>query len=184
MMMNEDEILHAVDDILNNLDNTDVTYRVIKQELMARYDEHLIDAYKARIKEFLMRKISESLNLTTEIQGLPLEDDDEIITRNNGRGFHALVQLSPALEDLLGESHLSRPEVIKRIWRYIKANNLQDPMDRRFILCDEKLYNIFKKRRVNIFRMQQPLSAMMKNIKDLQDMRYDVCFHILFEEFC
>ncbi|KAG0164606.1 hypothetical protein DFQ30_009714, partial [Apophysomyces sp. BC1015] len=54
---------------------------------------------------------------------------------------------------------LSRPEIVKKLWKYIKGNDLQDPADRRFILCDEKLKTIFDQDRVNSFGMNRDLSA-------------------------
>ncbi|KAK7406587.1 hypothetical protein VNO78_08215 [Psophocarpus tetragonolobus] len=60
-------------------------------------------------------------------------------------GFLAPLQLSDALVNFLGtgESELSRTDVIKRMWDYIKGNNLQDPSDKRKIICDEKLKELF-----------------------------------------
>ncbi|KAF3438906.1 hypothetical protein FNV43_RR17181 [Rhamnella rubrinervis] len=60
-------------------------------------------------------------------------------------GFLAPLQLSDALVKFLGtgESALSRADVIKRMWDYIKQNNLHDPSDKRRILCDEKLKELF-----------------------------------------
>jgi upstream activation factor subunit UAF30 len=43
----------------------------------------------------------------------------------SGKGFLAPLQLSDALSKFLGESELSRSDVIKRMWDYIKGNNLQ-----------------------------------------------------------
>lgn len=39
---------------------------------------------------------------------------------------------------------MSRSDVVKRMWEYIKANNLQDPSDRRKIICDEKLKDLLQ----------------------------------------
>ncbi|KAI9088910.1 hypothetical protein K1719_029189 [Acacia pycnantha] len=60
-------------------------------------------------------------------------------------GFLAPLQLSDALVNFLGtgENALSRASVIKRMWDYIKGNNLQDPSDKRKIICDEKLKELF-----------------------------------------
>ncbi|KAG2236261.1 hypothetical protein INT48_008621 [Thamnidium elegans] len=68
---------------------------------------------------------------------------------------------APAEQDIImeGATELSRPEIVKRLWNYIKSNQLQDPADRRFILCDEKLKSIFQKDRVNSFGMNRDLSA-------------------------
>ncbi|XP_074308756.1 uncharacterized protein LOC141643474 isoform X2 [Silene latifolia] len=56
-------------------------------------------------------------------------------------GFLAPLPLSDTLIRFLGtgETALTRPEVIKRVWKYIKNNRLQDPLSRKTILCDEKL---------------------------------------------
>ncbi|XP_058777949.1 upstream activation factor subunit UAF30-like [Vicia villosa] len=77
------------------------------------------------------------------------EDDDEPKGKEkrqkggSGKGFLAPLQLSDALAKFLGESELSRSDVIKRMWDYIKGNNLQDPSDKRQIICDEKLKELF-----------------------------------------
>ncbi|KAL5099320.1 hypothetical protein RYX36_003647 [Vicia faba] len=61
----------------------------------------------------------------------------------SGKGLLVPLQLSDALAKFLGESELSRSEVIKRMWDYIKGNNLQDPSNKRQIICDEKLKELF-----------------------------------------
>ena len=53
---------------------------------------------------------------------------------------------------------MSRPDIVKRLWKYIKDNDLQDPADRRFILCDDKLKTIFEQDRINSFGMNRDLS--------------------------
>ncbi|KAJ6682039.1 SWI/SNF-RELATED MATRIX-ASSOCIATED ACTIN-DEPENDENT REGULATOR OF CHROMATIN SUBFAMILY D [Salix koriyanagi] len=61
--------------------------------------------------------------------------------KRGNSGFLAPLQLSDALIKFLGtgESTLSRSDVVKRMWEYIKQNNLQDPSDKRRVLCDLKL---------------------------------------------
>ncbi|KAI8333999.1 hypothetical protein BC941DRAFT_433559 [Chlamydoabsidia padenii] len=74
-------------------------------------------------------------------------------------GLNKPLILSAALSALMdGEPELSRPEIVKRLWKYIKGNDLQDPKDRRYILCDEKLRAIFHVDRVNSFGMNRDLS--------------------------
>ncbi|KAK9064868.1 hypothetical protein SSX86_016250 [Deinandra increscens subsp. villosa] len=62
-----------------------------------------------------------------------------------GGGLMAPIPLSEALVKFLGtgENTLARSDVVKRIWAYIKQNNLQDPSDKRRILCDDKLKELF-----------------------------------------
>lgn len=49
--------------------------------------------------------------------------------------------------------------MVQKLWKYIKGNDLQDPADRRFILCDAKLKKIFDQDRINSFGMNKDLSA-------------------------
>lgn len=64
---------------------------------------------------------------------------------------------------------------MKRLWNYIKSNDLQDPADRRFILCDEKLKAIFHQDRVNSFGMNRDLSAhLTKKEVNLEPLLIDI----------
>jgi len=51
--------------------------------------------------------------------------------------------LSPELSDLIGVEQCSRPEVVKKIWEYIKGNQLQDAKNKRLIHPDSKLAKVF-----------------------------------------
>lgn len=76
-------------------------------------------------------------------------------------GFLAPITLSEALVKFLGtgENALPRSDVVKRIWDYIKKNNLQDPSDKRRILCDEKLKELFDVDTFNGFSVSKLLTA-------------------------
>ena len=71
--------------------------------------------------------------------------------------------LASPLAELLGESSMLRTEVTKRIWKYIKDHDLQDPSDRRYILCDDRLREIFNQDRISAFKIQTPLSQVLSN---------------------
>ncbi|KAK7397650.1 hypothetical protein QQX98_012976 [Neonectria punicea] len=77
--------------------------------------------------------------------------------RKAGGGFMKPFNLSPALSELTGETQLSRPQVVKKLWEHIKANELQDPKDKRQILCDEKMQAVFKQAKVDMFRMNKDI---------------------------
>lgn len=80
-------------------------------------------------------------------------------------GFQKPFNLSYALAELCGEQQLSRPQVVKKIWEHIKANNLQDPSDKRQIICDEKMQAVFKQNRVQMFSMNKMLGAQLYPIE-------------------
>ena len=48
---------------------------------------------------------------------------------------------------------LYRTEVTKRLWAFIKKNDLQNPANKRNILCDEKLKAVMGKGEVTMFEM-------------------------------
>jgi upstream activation factor subunit UAF30 len=76
-----------------------------------------------------------------------------------GTGFNKPLTPSPELAAVIGSAPLSRTEVTKKIWEYIKANNLQDAANKRNINADAKLKPIFGKPQVTMFEMTKLLSA-------------------------
>lgn len=69
-------------------------------------------------------------------------------------GIAMPVKLSAQLSEIVGAKELSRGELTKRIWDYIKKNGLQDKVDRRQINADAKLKVIFGgKTAVSMFEM-------------------------------
>ncbi|KAJ5493443.1 hypothetical protein N7539_002189 [Penicillium diatomitis] len=82
---------------------------------------------------------------------------------NRSGGFHKPLNLSPPLSALLGETTLSRPQTVKRVWQYIRENELQDPSDRRQIRCDDAMRAVFKQDRVHMFTMTKILNQNLYN---------------------
>ncbi|KAG6302549.1 hypothetical protein E4U09_002616 [Claviceps aff. purpurea] len=83
--------------------------------------------------------------------------DSVVKKRKAGGGFQKPFNLSETLSELCGETQLSRPQVVKRLWEHIKANDLQDPSDKRQILCDAKMLAVFKQARVDMFKMNKDI---------------------------
>ena len=69
---------------------------------------------------------------------------------------------SAELAAVIGASPLPRTEVTKKIWDYIKKNNLQDPANKRMINADEKLKKVFGKGQVSMFEMTKIISQHLK----------------------
>ena len=66
---------------------------------------------------------------------------------------------STALSAVVGATALPRTEVVKKLWAYIKKNNLQDPKNKRNIKADEKLKPVFGgKATVSMFEMTKLVS--------------------------
>jgi upstream activation factor subunit UAF30 len=70
---------------------------------------------------------------------------------------------SPDLAAVIGSKPLSRGQVVKALWVYIKANKLQDAKNKRMINADAKLKPIFGgKSQVSMFEMAKHLSNHLK----------------------
>lgn len=76
-------------------------------------------------------------------------------------GFLAPLPLSDTLIRFLGtgETALTRADVIKRVWEYIKDNDLQDPYEKKTVICDEKLKELFNVDSFHGFTVSKLLSA-------------------------
>jgi len=68
---------------------------------------------------------------------------------------------SPALAAVIGAKAQPRTEVTKKVWDYIKANKLQDNVNRRNINADAKLRPIFGKAQVSMFEMTKLISKQL-----------------------
>ena len=74
--------------------------------------------------------------------------------RKPNAAFMKPVQPDAALSEIVGSKPLPRTELTKKLWAYIKKNNLQDKKNRRMIHADESLKPVFGgKATVNMFEM-------------------------------
>ncbi len=62
-------------------------------------------------------------------------------------------QPSAELAAVIGAEPVARPQVMKKLWDYIKANGLQDAKDKRSINADAKLLAVFGKPQVTMFEL-------------------------------
>ena len=60
---------------------------------------------------------------------------------------------STALAAVIGPEAVARPQVIKKLWDYIKAHGLQDAANKRNINADDKLLAVFGKPQVTMFEL-------------------------------
>src|SRR4051795_1057424 len=72
------------------------------------------------------------------------------------------LQPSQELAAVVGSDPLPRPEVVSKVWDYIKKNNLQNPQNKREIKADDKLEKVFGKKSVTMFEMNKHLAQHLK----------------------
>ena len=73
--------------------------------------------------------------------------------RTPNAAFMKALSLSPALAAVVGDKPLPRTEIVSKLWTYIKANKLQDSINKRMINADAKLKAVFGKAQVSMFEM-------------------------------
>jgi len=79
--------------------------------------------------------------------------------RTPNAAFMKPVTPSAALSAVVGATPIPRTEVTKKVWDYIKKNNLQDAANRRMINADDKLKPIFAgKKQVSMFELTKVFS--------------------------
>ncbi len=78
-------------------------------------------------------------------------------TKTNS-AFMKPLKPSAVLAAVVGSEPLARSEVVKKLWDYIKANNLQNPANKREIISDAKLKPIFGADKVTMFEMNKLLA--------------------------
>ncbi|KAJ8900883.1 hypothetical protein NDN08_000182 [Rhodosorus marinus] len=81
-----------------------------------------------------------------------------------GGGLTKPMKLSEEMAFVCEADILSRTEVVKAIWVYIRKNNLKDPSDGRKIICDARLQDVFGESRVGIFEMHKYIGRHLTNL--------------------
>ncbi|MBX2944916.1 MAG: hypothetical protein KF725_03695 [Cyclobacteriaceae bacterium] len=70
---------------------------------------------------------------------------------------------SDALAAVIGNKPAARTEIVKKIWDYIKANGLQDTVNKRMINADAKLKVVFGgKNQISMFELAKVVNSNVK----------------------
>ncbi|MEO8946724.1 MAG: SWIB/MDM2 domain-containing protein [Gemmatimonadaceae bacterium] len=84
--------------------------------------------------------------------------------RKPNAAFMKAMTPSPELAAVVGSKPMPRTEITKKLWVYIKKNNLQDPKERRMINADDNLRAVFNgKKQVSMFDMTKLVNKHLKD---------------------
>ena len=79
--------------------------------------------------------------------------------RKPNPAFMKPMNISESLAVIVGGNPISRTEVVKKLWAYIKKNKLQDTENKRNINADDNLKAVFEgKSTVTMFEMTKLVS--------------------------
>eukprot|EP00516_Mucochytrium_quahogii_P004726 CAMPEP_0203744712 /NCGR_PEP_ID=MMETSP0098-20131031/693_1 /ASSEMBLY_ACC=CAM_ASM_000208 /TAXON_ID=96639 /ORGANISM=" , Strain NY0313808BC1" /LENGTH=93 /DNA_ID=CAMNT_0050632303 /DNA_START=377 /DNA_END=658 /DNA_ORIENTATION=- len=85
------------------------------------------------------------------------------ISKNN---YHLSYELFEVIDTATG----TRADVVKGIWAYIKHHKLQNPENRREIICDYKLRQLFVQDKVGMFEMNKLVQRhILQRVIELDD---------------
>lgn len=83
--------------------------------------------------------------------------------RKPNAAFMAPLTPSATLAEVVGSKPIPRTEIVKKIWDYIKKNNLQDKKNRRMINADAKLKPMFgNKDQISMFELAKVVNKHVK----------------------
>ncbi|NGX50527.1 MAG: DNA topoisomerase 1 [Chlamydiae bacterium] len=111
-------------------------------DLQVKYRDYPKTAYVKRAKKSTKKGAAKKTTKTTTKKTTKRATKKKAAkktTKTRGN----LLPLSPELAAVVGAKELTRGEVMKKIWEYIKAENLQDPNNKRRIIPDKKLEKVF-----------------------------------------
>ncbi|KAM0887117.1 hypothetical protein ACQ4PT_029263 [Festuca glaucescens] len=78
--------------------------------------------------------------------------------RGGPGGLNKVCAISPELQAVVGDTAMSRTQIVKQLWAYIRQNNLQDPDDKRKIICNDELRIVFETDATDMFKMNKLLA--------------------------
>lgn len=87
---------------------------------------------------------------------------NNVAAKKANAAFMKPLQPSEALSKVVGSKALPRTQVVKKLWEYIKKNDLQDKKNKRNINADANLKPIFGKAQVSMFEMTKLVSKHLK----------------------
>ncbi|KAG2159107.1 uncharacterized protein EDB93DRAFT_444873 [Suillus bovinus] len=131
--------------------------RKLASELNSRSRRGASNGVSATPKKRKTKKSAAIVDSGAEDEG---EDDEKPKKKRSGGargGFAKEYILSEPLSVVVGVDKLSRPQVVKRLWEYIRGHELQNPSNRREIMCDDNMRAVFGTEKVDMFRMNKVL---------------------------
>lgn len=151
---------------------------VRKDEMMKRdqeYNKLIEEAKKGKTKKATTSSTKRSLKTETDKKVKKAKKEKVKKTKKKSEKSKEpshtgiatrMLHLSRPLSEIVHADQLPRTQVVKGVWEYIKEHNLQNPNDRREIICDEKMQKVFGKS-TTMFKMNKQLVDHMYNADEI-----------------
>lgn len=146
---------------------------VVKRKNTKKASSNVESDMASNIKSSRRAAASKAINQitkTSESRGRHLKKKVKDPNADNSGKFGPMTKLcyiSPELQQVTKDQWMKRCDVVKVLWDYIKENNLKDPKNGQFIICDTVFESIFKKNRVKAFGMAKFLTKHIIGTSDM-----------------
>lgn len=94
--------------------------------------------------------------------------------RGGPGGLNKICGVSPELQAIVGEPTMARTEIVKQLWAYIRRNDLQDPNNKRKIICNDELRLVFETDCTDMFKMNKLLAKHIRPLEPTKDSNRDL----------
>jgi upstream activation factor subunit UAF30 len=97
--------------------------------------------------------------------GLTKKDKEVVValTPRPSASMRKSVTPNARLAAVIGAGGVTRADLTKKVWAYIKRNGLQDQKNKRMINSDERLRSVFDgKKQVSMFEMTKLVNRQLK----------------------
>ncbi|WCJ28130.1 SWIB complex BAF60b domain-containing protein [Euphorbia peplus] len=134
-------------------------HHVFPQDLNFRQPQPLPSPQKKQQQPQPPPSVSQSVTIAVPSDLTPKESAPVGTKRRGGPGgLNKVCGVTPELQVVVGEPALPRTEIVRQLWAYIRKNNLQDPSNRRKIICDDALRIVFETDCTDMFKMNRLLA--------------------------
>ncbi|KAF5400311.1 Upstream activation factor subunit UAF30 [Paragonimus heterotremus] len=121
-------------------------------------DEELARSLHAETNGMRRRSVSGKLKLITHTVFVGTKPKIEKRQSSGGKnGFTRPLTLSDEMAVYLGEKQLSRAELVKRLWACAREQNLFDPENKQYVICNEDWQRLFGQKRFRMFGIAKHL---------------------------
>ena len=87
-----------------------------------------------------------------ELNKLKQKAEKEKKEKSENSAFKKPYKCSEKLKTFLGgQETINRAQLTKEMWKYFKENNLMDPENKQFVVCDDKLFKLIGEKRFRAF---------------------------------
>eukprot|EP00526_Cylindrotheca_closterium_P016245 CAMPEP_0113632030 /NCGR_PEP_ID=MMETSP0017_2-20120614/16646_1 /TAXON_ID=2856 /ORGANISM="Cylindrotheca closterium" /LENGTH=327 /DNA_ID=CAMNT_0000542565 /DNA_START=245 /DNA_END=1228 /DNA_ORIENTATION=+ /assembly_acc=CAM_ASM_000147 len=117
---------------------------------------------------FIKKELEEAINAMSTDEESEEEEEKVEVKPKKAKGLAQKKKISDKLAAFLGKGDtMARTEIVKALWEYIRANNLQHPENKREIVLDEKMKEVFGCDQFSMFTMNKYISVHVDPFKPL-----------------